>query len=306
MVSELSILIPVYNFNICPLIHDLLSQCRQAAIRFEIICFDDGSEEKYQLKNRLVSSLPQVIYRELPENISRAAIRNLLARQAQFKFLLFLDNDSGVVSDTFIQKYLEAGDTVSVFIGGTIYQPNPPVSEFRLHWEYGRIREQRSATIRQQHPYKSIQVNNLFISGSLYLACPIPELLQGYGHEDTLWGYQLEKLNIPVRQIDNPVCHLGLEPKAIFLKKTKQAVTNLFQLVYSGNIIVNSPLVKVFTLLKKLHLTFLFYLVYKILKPIILFNLGSETPQLIYLDVFKLGEFCILHQEKEAGAGKNV
>ncbi|MDQ3291345.1 MAG: glycosyltransferase, partial [Bacteroidota bacterium] len=81
MVSEVSILIPIYNFAIEQLVKELLAQCKKAGVRFEIICLDDASEPEFQEKNRKLKNLENVFYEELQVNISRAAIRNQLAQR---------------------------------------------------------------------------------------------------------------------------------------------------------------------------------------------------------------------------------
>src|SRR5688572_12330280 len=96
MVSELSILIPIYNQDVLQLVSELLTQCRQITTRFEIILYDDASKDKYRKRHRYLNEEPEVRYVELRENIGRAAIRNRLAQDANFNYLLFLDNDSGL------------------------------------------------------------------------------------------------------------------------------------------------------------------------------------------------------------------
>lgn len=63
---------------------------------------------------------------------------------------------------------------------------------------------------------------------------PIPEVIQGYGHEDTLFSSLLEKAEIPIKHIDNPVVHLGLENNQRFLEKGAQAIQNLVLLAEKG------------------------------------------------------------------------
>ena len=78
MVTEVSVLIPVYNYGIFSLVQELRAQCARAELTYEIICLDDASEETFRIKNRAVARLEHVDYEELPGNISRAAMRNAL------------------------------------------------------------------------------------------------------------------------------------------------------------------------------------------------------------------------------------
>src|SRR5690606_40419937 len=90
----LSILIPVYNYNITSLIKTLHEQCTAAGITYEILCFDDASDKQFKVQNKAVSKLDHVTYRELPQNLGRARIRNELGRAAKYNHLLFLDRKS--------------------------------------------------------------------------------------------------------------------------------------------------------------------------------------------------------------------
>ncbi|QNF34185.1 glycosyltransferase [Adhaeribacter swui] len=290
MVSEVSILIPVYNYHITTIVHQLQAQCQRAAIAYEIICLDDASNNGCKIGNQKVKFLKNVIYEELPVNISRAAIRNVLARKARYAYLLFLDNDSQIISEEFIATYLQAAKPDTVYVGGTVYQPEPPAPEYRLHWYYGQKREQRPAVIRQQNPYQQIQVNNLFVSRALYLANPLPEVFASYGHEDTLWGTHLAKAKIPVWHLDNPVCHAGLVSTANFLLKTEQAVNNLVLLNQSGQV-VSSSLIRTYRFLKKVKAVNLFRWIFVKVQSLLLVRLRSACPSLVLLDMYKLGLF---------------
>ena len=102
----LSILIPIYHFDLRHLVETLHRQSLACQIAFEVICYDDCSAEKYKNTNREMQQLEGVRYRELPENLGRAKIRNDLGQTARFPYILFMDCDSKVVREDFIEKYL--------------------------------------------------------------------------------------------------------------------------------------------------------------------------------------------------------
>ena len=60
----LSILIPIYNRDVTKLVEELLDQCGKANIPFEILCFDDGSTEKWKKKNKVINARFGVNYVE--------------------------------------------------------------------------------------------------------------------------------------------------------------------------------------------------------------------------------------------------
>ncbi|MCI7466179.1 MAG: glycosyltransferase, partial [Bacteroidales bacterium] len=117
---KLSILIPVYQENCIKLVSDLVNQTKRLSIDSEILVFDDCSPIKCE-DNRTLSDMERVTYRELEQNIGRSKIRNLLADTASGDVLIFLDGDSGIVREDFIQKYIGTIQTADVVRGGTTY-----------------------------------------------------------------------------------------------------------------------------------------------------------------------------------------
>ena len=93
-------------------------------------------------------------------------------------------------------------------------------SKFMLHWLHGLKREQSFAKDRNIQPNRSFKTNNFFIEKKVFNKVRFNENIQGYGHEDTLFGYELDKQNFTIFHIDNPVVHLGLESSEEFLRKT--------------------------------------------------------------------------------------
>ena len=172
----LSILIPVYNFDIRPLVNTLQAQCTQAAIPFEILCYDDVSDESYRKNNRSLGQLPGVEYREMAENKGRSKIRNLLGEAARFDYLLFMDCDSQVVRNDYIKKYLQHLAADTVLCGGRVYSQRPPKTlDHYFHWYYGIRREQRQASERAQNPYNAFLTHHFVIAKSVFLSIRFEE-----------------------------------------------------------------------------------------------------------------------------------
>ena len=99
----LSILIPVYNYDCSELVAALDKQAVRLNINYEILVADDASEESFRQRNRVINERPNCRYIELSENVGRSRIRNILASEAQYGYLLFMDCDGVVVRDDFLK-----------------------------------------------------------------------------------------------------------------------------------------------------------------------------------------------------------
>ncbi len=228
--ASLSICIPVYNQNVSLLLEDLLQQCKELKEKVEILVFEDGSAERMTQYNEWLRNEKNVIYQAFRKNVGRAAIRNKLGQAASGDYLLFLDDDSRFEDPEFLKNYLKNASPDSVLCGGRDYPSAPPGDQFTLHWKYGRQRESRDASERNEYPHDSFHSNNFLIPRPVFMKHPFDANLTQYGHEDTLFGYELYKNNIPVRHIHNPVIHSELETNLEFLEKTRLAIQNLWAL----------------------------------------------------------------------------
>lgn len=228
----ISILIPIYNESVVALVQTLHEQCTKAAIPFEIICLDDGSHpEIRKLNAAALRDLPGLQYQELTENIGRSRIRNRLASLSQYPYLLFSDGDAGVVRTDFIQRYLQLLRPKQVIYGGRVYSELPPEKkDYRLHWRYGRQREALPVEARSAHPYRTFMTNNFVVPRAIFETVQFDEALRRYGYEDNLYALELQRAGVSILHIDNPLQHLGLETRAIFLRKVREALDNLQEL----------------------------------------------------------------------------
>ena len=225
----LSILIPVYRYDVRALVRELIRQAESRPLAdYEILVFDDGSPEDFRRLNRELSELDHVLYVEMARNLGRAGIRNYLAQQSIYPYLLFLDSDVYPEHDDFLDRYLRWLPTSSILCGGRSYAPEPPDnSKCYLHWHYGSQREVKSAEVRNHRPHFGFMSNNFLTPREIVLQQPFPSFFSGYGHEDTLWAHQLERAGVSILHLDNPARHLGLETTGDFIRKQRRAVENL-------------------------------------------------------------------------------
>ncbi|AMJ65866.1 glycosyltransferase family 2 protein [Hymenobacter sp. PAMC 26628] len=285
----LSVLIPVYNRPVAELTNALLAQAPQWPGPVEIYLLDDGSEGNCRCQNRPLGALPGVRYQELPRNVGRAAVRNLLAAGAQHAWLLLLDNTGQLPDGQFLARYAAALGAAPVLAGGVCYAPGPPADPaLRLRWLYGQQREVRPVAARQAAPYGQLLINNLLISKELLLRFPLDESLRGYGHEDTQLGWQLAAAAVPVQHLDNPVHHAGLETAAAFLEKSEQAVRNLAQLLREHRVESGAQLVQVAQRLRRAGLAPAARVALSAAAPALRRHLLGPRPTLAALDALKL------------------
>lgn len=300
----LSVLIPVFNFDIRKLVRDLHYQSLVSRIPFEILVFDDGSEVYFKEKNKEVTQLTNVIYKEEPINLGRSKIRNKLAGSAKFENLLFLDCDSQIAGKDFIKSYIPFLDKKLVVYGGRSYIKYPPKSEkLRLHWQHGIYREEVSADKRMVVPNRSFMTNNFLVHRSIFNTILFDEKnINGYGHEDTLFGFELCKRKIDITHIDNPVFHIGLEANEEFLRKTREGIKNLRKIMkINGNekrLIQDITLLSYYKKIEKIGLSNTILYFYKRYEHILRKNLLSEHPNLFVFDLYKLGYMCSLNGEQ--------
>jgi len=228
----ISLLIPVCNHDIAVLVNGMKSCLGSTPGFIEILIGDDGSTHENRIKYKsLEEEGIRVVVSE--KNIGRAAIRNKLALEAKGEYLLFIDADAMIpgTAESYVTKWIPAIGTAKVISGGILYHESPPGDPDKiLRWKYGRKREQSKASERNKRPNASFSTFNVLIERSIFSKLRFNEELKQYGHEDTLFSYQLKKAGISILHIDNGLMHEGLESNRDFLNKTKLSIENLSKL----------------------------------------------------------------------------
>lgn len=295
----LSILIPIYNFDVRPLVEALHAQCLRNAIEFEILCYDDVSTSSIDDKNKEIDSLEGVQYKVLEENVGRSRIRNMLGKAAKYDYLLFMDCDSQVVHDTFIKTYLEHLDKNAVLCGGRVYAQNPPKKiDHYFHWYYGSRREQQLAKDRATAPYHSFLTCQFVIPKNIFCSILFEESIREYGHEDTLFGLALKRKGIPIVHLDNPLRHLGLENTDVFLAKSRQAIENLGAITQK-KLGIQTRLLDTYTKVNNLGMSNPIGFIGNLSEPVMMKNFHSSRPNLHVFDLYKLSYLIRVMNDKK-------
>jgi len=287
----LSVLIPVYKFDVRNLVHQVIEQCTQSQIQFEVILLDDASGTSFRFIFDELKSKPSIRLYENLKNCGRAASRNKLSSLAQYDWLLFLDCDVELIRSNFIQRYLDAIalNPKSVYYGSCCYTKTPPpLAQLILHWKYGTLRENPTISKRMTHPYQTFHTVNFLTLKSILKSFPFDETLSIYGHEDSLWAKNLQTHSVEIAQIENEVLHIGLYNSRIFLRKTASSVKNLLLLEFHQNYL-NTKLQSTLKLIQSVIPAWILFTIYKRLERKLVQNLLSNNPKLIYLDIYKVG-----------------
>ncbi len=229
---KISLLIPVYDYDIIALVHGMKNAFGKVPEFCEILIGDDGSSPEYKKKYKSLEE-DGVKLLSYEKNIGRAAIKNRLAMEASGDFLLFIDADTILqgTAEAYFRKWLPMMPLYKVICGGIYYHDAPPGDPDKLlRWKYGKWSEQRRASEKNKNPHEWFTTFNVLIEKAVFSKIRFNEELKQYGYEDTLMGYQLKKAGIDILHIDNGLIHEGLETNKEFLNKTKLGIENLSKL----------------------------------------------------------------------------
>ena len=298
----LSVCIPVYNVDVTKLVSDLHTQIQELNESIEIVLIDDASDIEIKSNNRLLKEYCKII--ELETNVGRSKIRNLFVSECKHPSLLFLDCDSEIISSTFLAKYIQELDRLKpkVLFGGSIYSEQGPDKKYLLRWKTSINKESKSIQDRELNFNWGFKTNNFIIEKELLQKIAFNENLCGYGHEDTLFAFDLFRANVSVIQSDNSVLNAHLDTNHVYLKKTKEALANLVEVLkilnYDKEFIKHIPLLKTYFSLKKNGFLLILKPIFWCIKPTLFSYLKSGTFFVWMFDLYKLIEFSRIHSVK--------
>ena len=295
--SMLSILIPTYEYDCTRLVLTLFEQA--AALKqtlkdhfdFEILVADDASPDKAYLSAfEKMQAEGKCRFFALKENLGRAKIRNFLASQAQYDYLLFIDCDALVCTDDFIKQYWDARHKGNVVCGALRnLEVCPPGGELRYTYEKA-AEKQRPANVRAQNPYAYFTTFNVMFERKVFAHLLFDERCTEYGYEDALMGLMLEHEGHTIAHIDNPLVHNGIDQSAVYLDKIETSLRVLHRL---GDPLQSaSALVRLKRRLQSAGLLFIVRFLYKNFSDNMRCNLLSPKPSMLILKLYKLGYYA--------------
>ena len=217
-------MIPTYNDECYTLVSNLQQQAASLDISYEIIVADDGSSDATVIsRNRPINQLPCCKFIERKQNSGRASIRNFLAQQAQYAWLLFIDSDMTMCREDYVKQYVMADAQVACG-GVTIGR----VTKDNLRAIYEQSKEQEHTfEKRQQSPYQDFHTANFLIQRDIMLQYPFDERFRYYGYEDVLLGKLLKEQHIEIKHLDNPLSFEVFETNEDFISKTEEGLRTL-------------------------------------------------------------------------------
>lgn len=288
MRKELSILIPTFNDDCIELVVELRRQAEACEdLNYEIIVADDGStNEELVQAHEQINTWAHCRFVRKEENIGRAAIRNFLAAQAQYAWLLFIDSDMSVVRDDFIQNYISSPLNGIRYGGYEVIGDDP--TNLRNTYERA-FAAKRTIEQRRKEPYLHFHTSNFMISKALTERFPFDERFRYYGYEDDIYGKCLKENHIGIEHIDNPIGFSRYESNEEFLRKTEEGLRTLHQ--FSDELAGYSSILTVSQKLKRWKLASVVRLFHQLFHRLEYRNLCGKSPSLLLFKLYKLGYF---------------
>ncbi|SHG09483.1 Glycosyl transferase family 2 [Flavobacterium micromati] len=294
----LSILITIYNYNLLPLVKELHRECLQLGIVFEILTQDDASNSLHNIKNIEINKLPHCSYCSLEENVGYRENKNILVSKSKYDILLILDGDCILPNANFIKNYIDHIDDFEVIYGGRIHAQNPPSATQLLRWKYGKFMEDQTVAQREKNTYGATLFNNTLIKKAIFNLIKFDSSFKKYGNDDTLFSFELQKRNVQIKHIYNPVQHDDIDTNVIYLEKTKHSLENL-KLLYQKQLIPQdySKMLRLTSKLHRYKLTYPLSIFYTIFGKLVENNLKGNNPSLLVFNVFRLSFFSKLYMK---------
>ena len=221
------------------------------------------------------------------ENVGRAVLRNFLAKEAQYKWLLFIDSDMSIDNDEYMLNYLEQDDKFEVIYGGYSLASG---DSSNLRYIYEKNAEKAHMAIKRNcHSYLDLHTANLLISRKVMLNIPFDERIRNYGYEDVLLGKRLKENNIDILHIDNQLVLNNYESNSDYLEKTREGLQTLK--MFSNELQGYSRLLTINNRISRFHQKWIIKLYWKLRQKYLERKLTSANPNLSTFTIYKLGYF---------------
>jgi glycosyltransferase involved in cell wall biosynthesis len=232
---RLSVLIPFWRDDPCALVAALAREAAALDGAVELVLLDDGSGDPALAERARAavagSPLPARLLR-LAANEGRARGRNRLAAHARADVFLFLDSDMRPDSESFLQTWatLAAAPDTAIAFGGFSLNGASRDRAYAVHRRIATRSECLPAPVRALRPEKYVYTSNLLVRRAVFETEAFDPDFAGWGWEDVEWAMRVAR-RFPVRHLDNPAVHLGLDTVERLAGKYEQSVANFARVV---------------------------------------------------------------------------
>jgi glycosyltransferase involved in cell wall biosynthesis len=297
MTNKVSIIVPCYNaestIDLC--IGSILKQSYQ---NFEVIVIDDSSSDRsFEIIEKYSG---RIIYSKNESNIGPSLTRNIAVNKSSGEILLFIDADSCLHSDSFLEslvEHIKMGEDVLVGV-----QESVPLNDnlFAYYWAFYR----NLLWDKSDWEYTTAwSLNRGVITRSVWNHVgKFNENYKGADVEDLEYGYRMEALGYRVKICRDlktvntfPTLYESMAkiPRRtyqwLFLVKDRKKVDNIST---SGNSVIKSliSLCLVISLMLNIYLFFIFLAAYLLVTRKFLIECFSMKPKYFwaypFIDLF--------------------
>lgn len=230
-----SVLMPFLRDDPADLLALLDREAEALAGAVEIVVLDDGTADTAlteRLRTQVAALALPVRLITLSVNEGRSNGRNRLAHTARGDFLLFLDSDMRPDDDRFLQTWaaLARDARPAVVFGGFSLLQAPTDARFAVHRAMATRSECLDAATRSLAPEKYVYTSNLLVRRDVFDQEAFDPAFTGWGWEDVEWAMRVSRRH-PIRHIDNPATHMGLDTVQALAGKYEQSAANFARVV---------------------------------------------------------------------------
>lgn len=230
-----SVLMPFLRDDPADLLALLDREAEALAGAVEIVVLDDGTADTAlteRLRTQVAALALPVRLISLSVNEGRSNGRNRLAHTARGDFLLFLDSDMRPDDDRFLQTWaaLARDERPAVVFGGFSLLQAPTDARFAVHRAMATRSECLDAATRRLAPEKYVYTSNLLVRRDVFDQEAFDPAFTGWGWEDVEWAMRVSRRH-PIRHIDNPATHMGLDTVQALAGKYEQSAANFARVV---------------------------------------------------------------------------
>ncbi len=227
----LTVATPFHGDDPRPLVRALGASA--SARRIEIVLVNDGGGTAAQCARLLEALEAAGLAATLivwGANRGRSAARNRLIAAARARHVLFLDADMVPAAPDFIDRWLDLIDAEDPGVAfGGFEVARRTAAETRVHRALAHAADCQSAEDRARDPAQFTATSNLLVRRDILMAVPFDDGFKGWGWEDVDWALRAAE-RTPIRQVDIPAVHTGLDSVDTLIRKFGEAGANYARL----------------------------------------------------------------------------